>query len=137
MHKSALLGAAALLLLAQLQLASAQAAAAAAPGTAAAALPAEMAGSCPLKPEDFATIDYAPLRRACGEHRLVTAVQHRSQVVPSACACSRLVQFNQQLHASRWQPSCCCNVPLCRQLTQSGVNGSQTQLPPRSLAFKA
>ncbi|KAF6252217.1 hypothetical protein COO60DRAFT_1644230 [Scenedesmus sp. NREL 46B-D3] len=24
-----------------------------------------MAGNCPLSPEDFATIDYAPLRRAC------------------------------------------------------------------------
>jgi hypothetical protein len=71
--KSALLGTAAMLLLAQLQLASAQAAAAAAPGSAAAALPAAMAGSCPLSAEDFATIDYAPLRRACGEQSWVAA----------------------------------------------------------------
>uniref|UniRef100_A0A383WGR6 SPARK domain-containing protein n=1 Tax=Tetradesmus obliquus TaxID=3088 RepID=A0A383WGR6_TETOB len=63
MHKAALFGAAALLLLAQVQLASAQAAAA--PATAAAALPSEMAGSCPLSPADFSTIDYTPLRRAC------------------------------------------------------------------------
>jgi hypothetical protein len=66
MHKASFIATAAVLLLAQLQVSNAQAAAAA-PATTAAAMPAVLSGSCPLSPEDFATIDYAPLRRACGE----------------------------------------------------------------------
>jgi hypothetical protein len=85
MQKAALFATAVVLLLVQLQVSDAQAAAA--PATTAAAMPAVMSGSCPLSAEDFATIDYAPLRRACGEHHLTHGLQHLH--------CSRLLPVDQ------------------------------------------
>jgi hypothetical protein len=95
MQKAALFATAVVLLLAQLQVSDAQAAAA--PATTAAAMPAVMSGSCPLSPEDFATIDYAPLRRACGEHNLTPGLQQLH--------CSRLLLVS-QLAGSRL----CCDT---------------------------
>jgi hypothetical protein len=86
MQKVAFFAAAAVLLLAQLQVSNAQAATAA-------AMPAVMSGSCPLSPEDFATIDYAPLRRACGELRLTPGVQ---SLHCSSC-CSQPARWQQPL----------------------------------------